>query len=117
MLWRIYYADGSTFDNLQGDPEDAPAFGVIAVVQPDERVGRQVIHQWDWYYWNSDAGQWWGGNLFGVLDRLLNRLPLGALLQGRMESSEKYSEIINRATNDPDFPAKSALLPVEKPQQ
>jgi len=31
ITWRIYYADGSTFDNTQGNPEDAPTTGVIAI--------------------------------------------------------------------------------------
>jgi len=30
--WRIYYADGSTFDSTQGSWADAPAFGVQCVV-------------------------------------------------------------------------------------
>jgi hypothetical protein len=30
--WRIYYADGSTFDSTMGRWADAPAFGVQCVV-------------------------------------------------------------------------------------
>ncbi len=30
--WRIYYADGSTFGDEDGAMEQAPAFGVLAVV-------------------------------------------------------------------------------------
>lgn len=30
--WRIYYADGSTFDSTQGQWADAPPFGVQCVV-------------------------------------------------------------------------------------
>jgi len=30
--WRIYYADGSTFDSTQGTWADAPPFGVQCIV-------------------------------------------------------------------------------------
>lgn len=30
--WRIYYADGSTFDSKQGSWADAPPFGVQCIV-------------------------------------------------------------------------------------
>ena len=30
--WRVFYADGSTFDSSQGSWADAPPFGVVCVV-------------------------------------------------------------------------------------
>jgi hypothetical protein len=30
--WRVFYADGSTFDSTQGSWADAPPFGVVCVV-------------------------------------------------------------------------------------
>jgi hypothetical protein len=33
--WRIYYADGTTFDSTDGAWEDAPLDGVICVVRRD----------------------------------------------------------------------------------
>lgn len=31
--WRIYYADKTTFSNLEDEPWQAPATGVIAIIQ------------------------------------------------------------------------------------
>ena len=44
VYWKIYYADGSTFSNLDGEWPDAPAKGVICVVvrDPTEAWGRWV---------------------------------------------------------------------------
>lgn len=40
--WRIYYADGSTFDSTQGTMAEAPAFGVQCRV---------------WYHVTDDQGR------------------------------------------------------------
>ena len=113
--WRIYYSDGSIFDNSMGDPDDAPAFGVICIPQPDELVGRTIMHGWDWYYFIPEDQQWWGSDIYGVLDRLLHRLPVIALLQGRSVSNQIYTQIHDRADKDPDFPPKSGRRQYEAP--
>ena len=45
--WRIYYADGSTFDSGQGEWADAPPFGVQCVVYyhapPYKTMDRQGV--------------------------------------------------------------------------
>lgn len=115
--WRVYYSDGSTFDNSKGEPDDAPAFGVVCIPQPDLVTGRMIMHGWDWYYYVPDSDQWWGSDLQGVLDRLLHRLPVLALLQGRNVSNEVFREIFGRADKDPDFPLKSAKHRYESPSQ
>ena len=113
MDWRIYYCDGSTFDSDQGEPAEAPAFGVLAIVQRDStpepaNVGRFVRNGWDWYYWQPEAREWWAGDLFGLLDRLLHCLPVGPVKQGRTTSQTVYRETMSRAHSDQDFPPKSA---------
>jgi len=40
--WRIFYADGSTFDSGQGSWADAPPFGVQCVVYYDAQ-GRVTV--------------------------------------------------------------------------
>ena len=114
IRWRIYYDDGSTFDS-QGGCEDAPPFGVICIIYPDDLVGRKIMHGWDWYYWVPEAGQWWGSDIYGVLDRLLHNLPLRALKQGRNASNERYRQIMAAADKDPDFPPRSGKLAGERP--
>lgn len=113
--WRIYYSDGSTFDSNQGRCEDAPPFGIICIIYPNDLVGRIIMHGWDWYYWVPEDGQWWGSDIYGVLDRLLHNLPLRALKQGRNVSSKRYGQIMTSADKDPDFPPRSGKLAGERP--
>lgn len=113
MDWRIYYGDGSSFDSSEGSPLDAPSYGIICAVYPDELVGRAIMHGWDWYYWVN--GQWWGSDIYGVLDRMLHNLPLQALKQGRNVSNQVYRKIMTTADKDPDFPPKSGKLSKERP--
>lgn len=57
LVWRIYYADGSIFSNLDGLPEDAPPTGVICIKQlsAENRWELQAIS--DYYIWNGK--EWW----------------------------------------------------------
>lgn len=115
MDWRIYYSNGLMFDSSMGDPVDAPAYGVICIVQPDEMVGRVIMHGWDWYYFVPEDRQWWGSDIFGVIDRLCHRLPVVALLQGRNVSNKDFGLIMGRADKDLDFPPKSGKVHGESP--
>lgn len=115
LKWRIRYDDDTTFDSSQGDPENAPAYGGITIVFPDELVGRVIMHGWDWYYWVPSEGQWWGSTLQGLLDRYLHRLPTVALIQGRNVSNKRFTELYDASDKDPDFPPKSGFLKKESP--
>jgi hypothetical protein len=105
MKWRVYYADGSTFDSSQGSEEAAPGDGVVCIVQP-ARGGREVMCRWDWYYWHGTAEEWWGSDIHGLLYQLTHD-PEGvirAVKQGAMVKTDWYDELTKRASNDPDFP-------------
>lgn len=112
--WRIYYDNGHTFDPEDGGPMQAPGFGVICIAQRDPEVGRVILHGWDFYY-QADNGQWWGSDIYGVLDRLLHRLPVSALCAGRTIATDDFRAIMARADKDPDFPPKSARRKLERP--
>ena len=106
MLWRIYYADGSTFDDSQGAADDAPPFGVVCIVQADPDTGRSIMHGWDWYYFNDTEGRaplWWGADTLGIHDRLLHRLPMRGVLLGRTVSVDQFRHLMRAADADPDF--------------
>ena len=107
--WRIYYGDGSTFDSSQGPPEAAPPHNVIAVMQKNELTGRDVFNSWDWYLFKDGIG-WWGYDLHGVLDQVMNDpdRKIHGLIQGRTIPNEDFKWIIERARNDSDLPRKSA---------
>lgn len=95
--WRIYYADGTTFDSGKGEPKSAPAFGVQVIVQYDS--GKQVISRSD-YYWFD--GIWYGGDLFGLFDFLAR--DGGPVKFGRCLPRAEFDAIHKRAVEDPDFP-------------
>lgn len=113
--WRIFYDNDTCFDSTQGKPVDAPAFGIICIVQRSKTVGRTIMHGWDWYYHVPEEHAWWGSDTFGLFDRLLHRLPTEAVLQGRMVSRERFAEIMGWADKDPDFPPKSGRIAGERP--
>ena len=105
MSWRIYYEDGSTFDALDGDPEDAPGHGVLCIVQPCEAFGRQVVSGWDFYYYRSSSvTPWWGGDLIGTIDQFVRHpRESRALKMGSMADTPDYQRIRKAAIDDPDF--------------
>lgn len=96
-MWRLYYDDGSTFSSEDGGPQDAPARGVIAILQPDPDVGHHVVTGFD-YYWIRD-GVWFGGDLFGLFDHLITP-GWKAVKFGRTTSNAEYRAIVARATAD-----------------
>jgi len=105
--WRIYYADGSTFDSDQGSPSDAPPYAVQAIVQKDKTYGRRILRMVDYYCWSPKAGKWL--DLFdssSVIVRAL-RDPGLVVKAGEYIEEKQYEQILIRVTNDPDFPGKS----------
>lgn len=113
--WRIYYWDESTFDDTMGTPEEAPSFGIICIVQPNDYTGRTVVSGYDWYYFNIDEKEWWQSDIHGLLDNLLHNFPIKAVKQGRNAPDPLYKSIMSRAILDPDFPKKSANMKRELP--
>lgn len=111
IQWRIYYADGSTFDSHNGTPFDAPGRGVLCIAYRHVDLGRRVIHRNDYYWWCD--GQWVGGDLFGLFDYLIEP-GCKTVKFGRTVSDGLYRTTFQRATNDRDLPRKSAWLPDEK---
>jgi hypothetical protein len=113
--WRIYYWDGSTFDSTMGTMQEAPSFGVICIVQPNEYTGRTIVSGYDWYYFNEEIGEWWQSDIHGLLDNLLHDFPITAVKQGRNAPDSEYKAIMVRAIQDPDFPVKNATMTRECP--
>lgn len=81
--WRLYYADGSTFDSSDGRWEDAPSSGVQALMLYFKPPYRQFITGID-EYTISDKKQ----------------VKYGTL----MEPEEAYEEIRDRAFEDYEWP-------------
>jgi len=80
VRWRVYYGDGSTFSDEDGTLQDAPAFGVQAIVcQPD---------------------LWHSGDFVGLIDFLMRK---GVVKFGRLTTNKDYHRATRAAQNDPDF--------------
>jgi len=107
MEWRIYYADGSTFDSTDGSPSDAPAYSVQAIVQKDKYYGRRILRMVDYYCWSPKAGKWI--DMFDAASVIVRALRDPGLIvkAGEYIDEQAYEAILIRVTNDPDFPGKS----------
>jgi len=125
MRWRVYYADGSTFDDTDGPWEAAPSRGVMCVTAPSTKLGCRTPQGRNFYVMGLD-GQPYGMDWPGLWDHLiridspeahrpLRDVDLDALCDvvkfGRMVAPEVFAPILVRAQNDPDFPARSARDP------
>lgn len=112
-MWIIYYDDKSTFDSTQGEPKDAPAWGVQVIAQEDDLVGRYFIQGHNYYWWLR--GYWVGGDRDGLLDYLAHNGP-GPVRMGRGISPREYRAIVQKATEEEDglLPRKSGRLQSEK---
>lgn len=118
MIWRIFYADGSTFDSTQGAPDDAPGYGVEVIVQPDPtpgvgNVGYVVLAGYDWYARHTVDEEWFGvAGDASIWDLILHREPIVGVCQGRRMSRARYHALLDDAARWADeqgLPAKSAL--------
>lgn len=98
--WRIYYGDGRTCDSSQGLIEWVPGLNVQAIVQHDQAGNRHVLSRFDYYWYDQDERQWFGGDLFGLFDFLARK---SMVKFGRWIPHERFAEICDLAATDPDF--------------
>ena len=99
--WKIFYADGTTFDSGQGTPQDAPAKDVGVLVQEDGRCGRRILKFMDWFRWDVSAGRWFDCEQFDVLFYLTRHGTVTAL-RGQYMPEAKFQKILI-AAHDDDF--------------
>lgn len=105
VLWRIYYGDYSTFDNLMGEPADAPSTGVICIVQKHPDYGFIVSAFKDFYWWAKN--EWWGSDQAGFWQHMFE--PGAKIVKfGVSVPSPVFQEIMKMATKDQDFGIKTA---------
>ena len=104
--WCIYYADGSTFTNLDGEPDEAPVEFFICALGYDQDDIRYIMHGWNYYRWDKDTAQWWGFDRQGLHTRLRHNGDIYAYKEGYTIAKVKWSEITSRANLNPDFPMK-----------
>ncbi len=115
LKWKVYYADNSTFSSDDGEPWEAPGYGVQAVCQPEPDVGLETLHAFDYYIYRR--GCWLGiGGHDGLVDHMISYAPeIKAVLAGRQIPRQDYQVVMRLALHDPDFPRKSATHAGESP--
>jgi hypothetical protein len=113
MRWKIFYTDGTTFSNQDGEPEDAPGWGVIAVAQEDDVVGVQIHHQRDFYCFAPEFGGWYAVDYFGFA-QYLARPGLKVIKVGDVMPTNEYLKLIHSLHEDPELPTKSARYSWER---
>jgi hypothetical protein len=97
LEWRVFYGDGSTFDNLQGSPFDAPRLDVQVIVQKNDTVGWKILNGHDYFYFDPKRDGWQETNEWH--DTLLATYhPL--LLFGRRMSRADWSRMRRRAIEE-----------------
>jgi hypothetical protein len=121
IKWRIYYDNGSTFDNTQGKPWEAPGRGVVCIVQIDpsprnKSVNTQVLVGHAYYWFHVEWGYWLHSDIYGIIDLLTNDRDRSvcAVKMGRWLDYLVFEDIMERAYHDPDFPKKSGASKVER---
>jgi len=70
----------------------------------------------DYYVWDCRGGEtrWWGVDR-AALDEYLFYYPgHKCALMGRLTSNDQFNEIFKRASDDPDFPIKTAFANKER---
>ena len=114
ITWRIYYADGSTFSNLDGRVWQAPGVYAQAIVQVDDAHGFAIVSHHDYYVWDDKGGgyKWWGADWAGLMIYLMTSGPKKVVFGSWIERNE-FMKVFKRASNDSDFPPKTGYNPEE----
>lgn len=106
MNWKLFYGDGSTFSDVDGRPQDAPAWNLQAIAQiADIAIGRKTVSHKDYYWFDPMEQEWFGGDYIGLVDFLQRS---GLVKFGRAINRLRFEAILDRAVNDPDLLPKHA---------
>jgi hypothetical protein len=109
MRWKIFFSDGSTWTDRDGPAEKAPGWGVLVITQADERVGRALVRESDFYIFSPAwFGGWEGVDLVGLLDYLAHSGEPATVKLGRTVSPQVWNDALIRASDDDYCPRKSA---------
>ena len=104
MLWRIYYEDGTTFSNADGQPWESPVWGVVAVTQQTKQQFDDILARGEpWYIYRSDLGYWMEIDNTGLIDQLVHYgHEIQAVRPGRYVPKPVFMAIVRRAQAEID---------------
>jgi hypothetical protein len=112
MKWKIFYIDGTSFSNEEGNPEDAPGSGLAAIAQEDGVVGVAIHYGQDFYCFGEQYKGWVGMDYFG-LGQYLAKPGFKIIKLGEAMDTVGYRELLAKIKVDPTLPNKSARYPWE----
>ncbi len=102
--WRIYYADGSTFDSVDGEPWQAPATRVVLIIQRHRDPQEHAFFQWMKDYYIYKHNRWfvvdYGALLFYWFTEQYDHPR--ASLAGETIPNETWNEMGELARRDRD---------------
>lgn len=109
--WKIWYADGTTFDSGQGSPADAPRLGVACVQTEDGRFGRRTHKYCDYYVWSTREQRWFEADDAAAL--VLRALQDDGIIAvaGIYQRDDDFERILITADNDTFLPMQPASEP------
>lgn len=111
--WCIWYADGASFSSDDGEPHDAPRWGVICAAQASREHGRVLWVGKDYFWWDED-GAWVNGDFTGMLDYLTRPGSYKVVLVGRGAAPTRFHAVCKQALEDPRLPAKTSTDWIEE---
>ena len=108
--WVVWYADGSSFTNLDGEPEQAPRWDVLCIAAYSGDHGRMIWHATDYYIWEDQwqPPQWVSVDARGLDDYLDRPGKVKIRLRGRHVPPDVFWAIYNQADRDPRLPPRSS---------
>jgi hypothetical protein len=101
--WKIWYGDGTTFTNVDGEPAEAPGRNVQVVGKADPEVGFRFLEGKDYYLLRK--GEWIGVDFQGLIDQLVSQ---GIVKVGMLLTDAEWKEIHAQAMADKEIARKSA---------
>lgn len=97
--WCVYYEDGTTFTDLDGEPWESPRWGAVAVAQRAMPVFRDKLIDGPVFLYREDWGCWMETeDKDDQLSEYCN--VISAYRKGRYMRNDKFREIWERVNED-----------------
>ena len=107
--WRLYYENGSTFSDTDGEPWQSPGWGAVAIAQPNQyNAGffRSILKDGPYFLYRKDWDCWMEVELDGLYDQLAHHAHLiSAFRMGRYIRDDDFSDIKKQAKADCELAA------------
>jgi len=103
-MYRIYYTPDNWIETEGAELHGEKARGVQVILQPHPEVVVELVTSSDYYVLRD--GRWWGVDIFGLFDFLLDS---GLVLFGRTITRDEYAEVMRQA-----MAHKAGWLPRER---